>query len=214
LLYFGILGTRIPSAHITTSTNLPHHLMHNSSNVFRSKHCVSREDDSPTELIEPQIINDEPFDIPIKRTVEVRIDHQPIIVPSISPTSDIISMPINSDLNLSENSPLINESTIIKSIEDIPNEFFEYNHPIRRSKSTLGQSSNITLPPISSLMTNRKDLMNLSHSSFSTSNYNQSHIVTGSAVIVRERSPTKSGLNKQQRIKSTPQHSNLKTRFV
>ena len=190
--------------------------MNNSSNVFRSKHCVSREDESPTDMIEPQIINDEPLEIPTKRTVEVRIDH-PIIVPSISPRSDVNSLPVNSDISPSENAPLLNESTIVKSIEDIPNEYFEFNQ-LRRSKSTLGYptvSSVVTLPPLPPSMGNRKDFMNLSHSSFSTLNSNQPHIVTGSAVIVRERSPTKSALNKQ-RIKSTSSHQphNFKTRFV
>ena len=198
-----ILGTRIPSAQTTaaatTTTNIPNHLIHNSTNVFRSKHCVSREDESPREIPEPQIINDEPLDIPIKRTVQVRMDYHPIYVPSISPSSDML---VNSDV--SENPPLVNESTIIKTIDDTPNESFEYT-PIRRSKSAFvqpGISSIVTLPPLPSsnfsLVNNRKDLLNLSHTSFSTSNSNQPHIVTGSAVIVRARSPTKSALNKQR----------------
>jgi hypothetical protein len=210
-----ILGTRIPSAQTTTTTSIPTHLTNSSSNVFRSKHCVSREDDSPTEMNEPHIINDEPLEIPTKRIVQVRIDHYPTMAPSMSPSPDMIPMPVNSDLSVSDNSALVNESTIIKSIDDSLNESFEYNS-VRRSKSAFGPHV-VTLPPIPSsnisLMNNRKDPMNLSHSSFSTSNSNQPHIVTGSSVIVRQRSPTKSVLSKQ-RIKSTPHQTNIKTRFV
>jgi hypothetical protein len=186
--------------------------------MFHSKHCVSPEQMNPIDINEQQIINNESKQIPIKRTVEVRIDNNP------SPLPEDIPISSNSGLITPENE--FHESSVIKTvpfIEDISTDHHEDNH-IKKSKSAIGQhpmSSFTALPPVSSanfsLMNNRKDTINLSHSSFSTVNSlqqpNRSHIVTGTAVIARDRSPTKLALLKQRR-QSCSQQTNLKTRFV
>jgi hypothetical protein len=213
-----VTGTRIPSAQTPTITQ--HHLINSSSNVFRSKHCVSREDElNLSDIDEQQIINTESKQIPIlKRTVQVRINNTPH---STSPSPEGIPLPSISDLTITENHASssqqneFNESSIMKSVgfaDDISTDFHEHNY-FKKSKPI---SSIVPLPPVS-LTNNRKDLMNTSLSSFSTVNSlqtsNHSHIITGTAVMVRERSPTKSALLKH-RTKSNAQQTNLKTRYV
>lgn len=209
------LGTRIPSAR--TTPVIQNHLAHSPSNIFDSKHCVSREELSPLDINEQHIINIESKQIPTKRTVQVRLDHSPCASP------EMISMPSNSHLIAPENSPSsiqhneFNESVFARSVENIPMDSLVHNH-LKKSKSTIGQHPIPTLPFLTlSLLNNRKDLMTSSHSSISTSTSfqqtKQPHIVTGTAILVRQRSQTKSALNKQ-RSKSSCQQSNLKTRFV
>jgi len=180
---------------------------------------------------EQHVINDESKQTPLKRTVQVRIDNNPSIAHPTSPSPEGIFLSPHHNLITPENSCSssqhieLNESALLKNhafIEDIPSDFYEHNF-LRKSKSTVGQHPISTLPPIPpsalSLINNKKDLMSLSHSSFSTVNslqqqqQNQPQIVTGTAVIVRERSPTKSALLKH-RTKSCIQQTNLKTRFV
>jgi hypothetical protein len=173
------------------------------------------------------IINNESKQIPIKRTVQVRINNNPNIIHSTSPSPEGIPLPSISDLTITENHVSssqqneFNESSIMKSlgfVEDISTDFHEYNN-LKKNKPI--SSSIVPLPPVQStavsLINTRKDLTNVSFSSFSTANSlhpsNHSHIITGTAVMVRERSPTKSPFLKQ-RTKSSVQQSNLKTRFV
>ena len=100
--------------------------------------------------------------------------------------------------------------------EIFPDELNMKNDSLEQSeiKKPIGPSI-IGLPTSNlSLNNNRKDFHNTSHSSFSTLNSSQqTHTTTYSATINRDRSPTKSALNKQ-RIKSSSQYSNLKTRFL
>lgn len=179
---FDGLGTRIPSAR-TVPLVTPNQLDHSSSNVFRSKHCVSREDENSNDIHEHLIINDETTQLPPKRLLQSS-SHD------LSPTR--ASLLITPDTIPSLNNSLSDDDTI---------EPFKGNH-----------STITALPSISSINI-RKDLINTSDSSFSTLHTYQPHMVTGSAVIVRERSPNKSAQNKQ-RIKSSNQHTNFKTRFV
>lgn len=185
-----VLGTRIPSAVQTPMIN-SNHLDHSSSNVFRSKHCVSREDDNAGEIDEHVIINDETAELQPKRSVQKRIDQQSLN----NLTSTRNSLPLSPDTIPSLND--LNESLS----EDEPIE------SIKRAHSTI-----TALPSISSINL-RKDFINSSDSSFSTVNTYQPHMITGSAVVVRERSPSKSTSSKQ-RIKSSNQQTNFKTRFV
>lgn len=142
------------------------------------------------------------------------------MVPSTSPLPDGTPIPSNCDLNLSLSSrdSDYSDALLMNSIafvDDISTDFHEQSH-LKKSKSFPGQHSTTKLPPIT-LFNNGKDVLNLSHSSFSIANSLQSpnrpHVVTGTAVTVRERSPTKSALLKP-RAKSCVQQTNLKTRFV
>ena len=164
----------------------PNHLDQSSSNVFRSKHCVSREDENVADIDEHVIINDETNELSSKR----------IVHPSLNELTPI------------RNSSLATPDTI-PSLNDL-SDSFSTDEPIESMKRT--HSTITTLPSISSISL-RKDVINSSNSSLSTLNTYQPHMVTGSAVIVRERSPSKSTTNKQ-RIKSSNQHANFKTRFV
>lgn len=182
---FGVLGTRIPSARTVPLVSQTQ-LNHSSSNVFRSKHCVSREDEDSNDIDEHLIINDETTQLPPKR-----IGHSSFY-----------------DLSHTRASPLITPDTI-PSLNDLT-ESLSDDDTIELSKKT--HSTITALPSISSINI-RKDLIHTSESSFSTLHTYQPHMVTGSAVVVRERSPSKSALNKQ-RIKSSNQHTHFKTRFV
>jgi hypothetical protein len=92
------------------------------------------------------------------------------------------------------------------------------------SKSSLTTLSSGPITTISSII-NKKDPINLSHSSLSTTNslqeQNQPNILTGTAVITHQRLPTRSGrLNQRPKSNKTVpaslyfQQPNIKTRFV
>ncbi|CAF2559580.1 unnamed protein product [Rotaria sp. Silwood2] len=214
-----VTGKRIPC--VQTSSSIQNHVTDNSPNGFYSKHCVSREQMSPLEICqyENQISNNEIKQSPIKRTVQVRIDNNPMIVPS-TPTGSTrssspncrVSVSLTSNLNTFVNSSLIqqdefNESSLIKKssfLGDISNDSFEHNN-IKTNKSTNDQRSISAKLPLttlstvpsatSSLINNRKDPINISYSSFSTINsiqqQNPPHVVTGTAVTAHQRSPSR-----------------------
>ena len=182
---FGVLGTRIPSARTLPPVSQTQ-LDHSSTNVFRSKHCVSREDENSNDIDEHLIINDATTQLPSKR-----IGHSS-----------------SNDLSHTRASLLHTPSTI-PSLNDL-NESLSDDETIEHSRKN--HSTITALPSISSINI-RRDFINSSESSFSTLHTYQPHMVTGSAVVVRERSPSKSALSKQ-RIKSSNQHTNFKTRFV
>ncbi|CAF1468995.1 unnamed protein product [Rotaria sordida] len=208
-----VTGTRI--RFVQGSSPIQNHITDNSTNTFNSKNSVSQEQMSPLEICqyENQISNNESKQSPVKRTVQVRIDNNPMIVPS-TPTGSTrssspnceISVDSTSNLNTLVDSSLIrqdelNESSLIKKgtfLGDISIDSFEHNNTKnnktnneQRSISAKLSLSTISLPT-SSLINNRKDPINISYSSFSTINsiqqQNPPHIVTGTAVTAHQRS--------------------------
>lgn len=154
----------------------------------------------------------------------------PPVVGSMDPNSHLIP-PENPSVTRQDE---FNESSLVKSLTflgDMSTDNVEHNNT-KKSKSINGQrpiSSLASLPPISpstlAFINNRKDPLNMSYSSFTTGNspqqQNQTHIVTGTAVNVCQRSPTKPAWHRQ-RIKSSmvvstnsdSQQSNMKARLV
>lgn len=160
-----VTGTRIPSA------------QNHFNETFQTKHNVSQE--GFTDIEQPKIPN--------KRTLQIRLDHNPPppLAPSTSPSLDITPELSCSDLLQPDE---LNENPVIQ-------DSLEQNSMKKNGPSIIG------LPPVPSstltLMNNRKDIFNTSHSSFSTMN------------SIR----TKSSVNKQ-RIKSSTQYSSIKTNPV
>jgi hypothetical protein len=177
---------------------------------------------------------------PIKRAVQIRTESNPttyspapINFPPLTVTPVISNLPITLPSTQQDE---LSDSLLVKSVtfhEENPNETREdvNTNKDKSNEAPSPKSSVLTMPPAppppSLLVMNRKDPNALSHTSFSTMNSIQQQentppaIVTGSAVVVRQRSPTKHLLNRQ-RIKSsgtTTTNSSLpqpptKTRFV
>ncbi|CAF3522386.1 unnamed protein product [Rotaria sp. Silwood1] len=214
-----VTGTRIRC--VQTPSPLQNHAIDNTIHASNSRHCVSREQMSPLEICnyENQISNNESKQSPVKRTVQVRIDNNPMVLPS-TPTGSTrsssptfrISVSSTSNLNTLVNSSLMrqdefNESSIIKkgaSLGDISIDSFENNNT-KTNKATNDQrslSAKLSLTTLStlpsstsSLINNRKDPINISYSSFSTINsiqqQNPPHVVTGTAVTAHQRSSSR-----------------------
>ncbi|CAF0757198.1 unnamed protein product [Rotaria sordida] len=162
-----------------------------------------------------------------KRSVQIRTSNNTIInhpVPSSNPSpcppKVIPILPNPPQTSSSTQQEDLCDSSFIKSVTflgDISNEAHESIHK-KRSQSKITQrsksskSSLLTIPPQPSLVVtnanNRKDPTVLSNTSFSTvsssqQKSNRSATVTSSAVIVRQRSPTK--------LSRTRQRTNLDT---
>ncbi|CAF2517530.1 unnamed protein product [Rotaria sp. Silwood2] len=158
-----------------------------------------------------------------KRSVHIRTDNNAIINPPVSSSSPGLSpskvipiLPNPTETSSSIQQEDLCDSSLIKSVTvigDFSNEFHESINK-RRSKSKLTQrpisskSSILTIPPPPSLLVtntnSRKDPNVLSNTSISTMGSSQQHksnrsaIVTGSAVIVRQRSSSKLSRSRQR----------------
>ncbi|CAF1103529.1 unnamed protein product [Adineta steineri] len=193
-----VIGTRISSPRTPipvpnrTSTDTP-------PDIFRSRHCVSREDMSPLDIHgENQIV----------------IDDNPIVIKSIK----IRSSPVVVEPTISTNSSL----TALKNLlsvksnntisHDITSNSLEHKN-MKRSKSAYRQrpiSSTTTLNSnpigIYSLANNRKDPLNFSYSS---QEQNQPHILTGTAMTANQRLPTRSARQNQRPKSNTTIPENI-----
>jgi hypothetical protein len=164
-------------------------------------------------------------------TPTVRFHRLPLTTTPIAPNPSMSSLSAHPDES--------SDFTLLKSVtflEDIVNENHE-NINAKKNKFNITQSSQSSLlavppaPPPPSLLVmnnndNRKDPNALSQTSYSTMNsvpQKKDHPtgVTGSAVIVRQRSPTKQSWNKQRTksstimtIDSSAPQSPRKNRFV
>ncbi|CAF1427447.1 unnamed protein product [Rotaria magnacalcarata] len=224
-----ITGTRISS--LQTSSTSHHRLNENSSNTFDSRHCVSREQLSQSDMYndENQISYDEQKQspVPVKRSVQVRIDNNPTIAPS-SPTASSrssspefrISISSNSNLNTLDTSSFMrqdefNESTLNKrssffvdpSVDSVDHRNIKPRKATNDIQSLSTKLSLITLHSLpqstTSLINSKKDPINTSYSSFSTVNsleqQNPPHVLTGRAVTAHQRLP----VQHKQRAKSS-----------
>ena len=169
--------------------------------------------------------------------MQIRVENKPVINSSLTSSRShfppsttipvILNLPIPSSSSAQQDE--LSESSLVRSVAflgDMSSESHENN--IQRSKSSLLPIP--PPPPPSSLLlmnnNNRKDPMVQSHTSFSTMNsvqQQQNHpaAVTGSAVVVRQRSPIKQSWNKQRTksnmtvtTNSSLPHSASKTWFV
>ncbi|CAF5190887.1 unnamed protein product, partial [Rotaria magnacalcarata] len=165
--------------------------------------------------------------VPVKRSVQVRIDNNPTIAPS-SPTASSrssspefrISISSNSNLNTLDTSSFMrqdefNESTLNKrssffvdpSVDSVDHRNIKPRKATNDIQSLSTKLSLITLHSLpqstTSLINSKKDPINTSYSSFSTVNsleqQNPPHVLTGRAVTAHQRLP----VQHKQRAKSS-----------
>jgi len=180
----------------------------------------------------------------IKRSVQIRVENKPVInspLPSSrSHLAPPTTIPVIQNLPIPSSSVQqddLSDSSLVRSVAFIGDVSSESHENMNTKNNKLNNTprpklSLLTIPPPappSSLIVmnnNRKDPMVQSHISFTTMNsvqQQQNHpaIVTGSAIVVRQRSPTKQSWNKQRTksnmtvtTNSSLPQSASKTRFV
>ncbi|CAF1545607.1 unnamed protein product [Adineta ricciae] len=225
-----VTGTRIVSPRQPPPTPAPAHnpLVENSSDVFKVKHCVSREDMSLFDRHgnEYQSAMNELNQLPLSPILQDDIDDGPMIIqsmklhsqiPTTEPTPSIPSVitPKTASLIRHDEFPLVKIATYSQENSMFS---FEQKRP-RRTTTAYGQRPKSLATPSSipitayTLANSRRDQINFSPSSTSTSNSaHDRHVLTGTAMTAHQRPPTRS-VRYPQRTKSniSSQQSNVKT---
>ncbi|CAF0962043.1 unnamed protein product [Adineta ricciae] len=227
-----VTGTRIVSPRQPPPTPAPapihNPFVENSSGVFKVKHCVSREDMSLFDRHgnEYQLAMNELNQLPLSPILQDDVDDGPMIIqsmklhsqiPTAEPTPSIPSVitPKTGSLTRHDEFPLVKIATYS---QENSNFSFEQKN-LKRTKTAYGQRPKSLATPLSipvtpyALANSRRDQINFSPSSTSTSNSaHDRHVLTGTAMTAHQRPPTRS-VRPPQRTRSnlSSQQSNVKT---
>ncbi|CAF3480165.1 unnamed protein product [Rotaria socialis] len=218
-----VTGKRISTEQTPSSSQ--DNLTASSTNLFNGKHFVSREQWSTSELAchgeQQQTSKDQTTTQ--KRSVRIRTDNNVIINLPPPPTDTshsllkAIPMPLNSsDKSSSTQQDDLCDSPLVKSVTflgDIPSESHEILNK-RKAKPKILQRPVSSKPSLSTVPlsptlvvtngNNRKDPIVQSNISISTMNSSQpqkssrSSVLTGSQVLVRQRTPSKLSFSRQR----------------
>ncbi|CAF4228280.1 unnamed protein product, partial [Adineta steineri] len=208
-----VTGTRIPTAR--TAPIPQNNLISTSIHTFDSKHCVSREQLSTLDLNSNEIKT---------KLTEPCQTHKDVPIPTLDPSlSSPVTIPTIPNLpeisSLTEQAELY-DPPLVRSVTFLDDNFNELNDNTntqnQRPKSSSTTTSSIPIilaPPPSFLVPKNNQQQNEpSVSSEQQQQQNQPTVVTGSAVIVRHRSPIRQSWNRQRPRSNTTLSNNSSAR--